>query len=289
MRTRSEPHPPPALPARAPGATRLPFDIAGGRTTGADHRRADRPCQDAFTWTRTPHAIIATVSDGCGSGRHSEVGATLGARLWTAAVADLLDHATTPADATWTWDHLWTLARRRVCATLAQLATTMGGPAEQTVTDHFLFTIVCAAITPTTTAICAIGDGAVAIDQHITTLGPFPDNQPPYLAYDLLCPDKPPRVQPHDHRRVLPTADLQSIILATDGADDLDPHGTSGGLTQFCHPRYFRNRDALRRRLAVINRETCDLDRERGRVLRSRGALGDDTAVIAIRRTGAPS
>lgn len=277
------------------------FEIAGGRVVGAEHRRTDRACQDAVHWVHTDQALIAAVCDGCGSGRHSEVGAALGVRLWTQAVAEIVRQCPEPRrtrelDAasaagvvsepdcdSWTWSDVWRMTRERVCATLAQLVMAMGQPFGDTVADYFLFTVVSAAITPNTTAIHAIGDGVVSLNDRVDVIGPFPGNQPPYLAYDLLSRDGEIPLASSEFHRVVDTRDVESVILASDGATELE--GDIGGLGQFVGDRYFRNRDALRRRLAVVNRETCDIDWRRGKVRRTRGALADDTAVIAIRRS----
>lgn len=235
----------------------------------------------------TSDLLVATVCDGCGAGRHSEVGAALGARLWTRALAaclrgDLRDAAV--------WSRAWRQAQRDVCAMLAQLALAMSlSPTDacspgDVIAEHFLFTVVGAAITPEATAVFAIGDGAVAINDRVEIIGPFPDNQPPYLAYAL---GESGREIPLSFQLVEPTSSIESIVLASDGACDLDsgPGGeVDGGLGQFLADRYFRNRDAIRRRLAVLNRESCEVDWERGQIRRSRGTLPDDTTVIAIRR-----
>jgi hypothetical protein len=56
-------------------------------------------------------------------------------------------------------------------------------------------------------------------------------------------------------------------------------------LSQFWEEdRYFRNPDALRRRLALINSEYTHLDREAGVLIREPGLLPDDTTLVAIRR-----
>lgn len=270
------------------------FEIAGGRVIGAEHRRIDRPCQDAFSWLSAESLLVATVCDGCGSGRHSEVGATLGAHLWTHALASHLRGKPIEPEA---WSEAWRRAQREVCTTLARLAEAMtrsSDPARiaDVVAEHFLFTVVGAAITPEATAIFAIGDGVVAVNGTAEVIGPFRNNQPPYLAYAI---GEDSRDIPPSFQRIEPTANIVSIVLASDGACDIsgdgdrDRDGDSDGnasdaLGQFLADRYFRNRDAIRRRLAVLNREACEVDWERGRLRRSRGALPDDTTVVAIRR-----
>ena len=67
------------------------------------------------------------------------------------------------------------------------------GKMERIVHEHFLFTIVAAAVADDEVAVWAIGDGAYTIAGRDLiacpprVLGPFADNQPPYLGYDLLA------------------------------------------------------------------------------------------------------
>lgn len=205
--------------------------------------------------------LAAAVADGCGSGRHSEVGARVGAALWAEALcrrgADLDQ------------------ARRDVVAQLQVLATAMGGDLAEVVREHFLFTLIGCVIAGGRALVHAIGDGLFAVDGEVETLGPFPGNQPPYLGYDLVGGGGGPITVCADR----PAAGIASIALATDGASELDLAAL------VADPRTTRNRDVLRRRLAVINREVVEPDWEARRVHRRRGRLGDDTTVLVIRRS----
>ena len=273
--------------SREIGPHHAAFEIAGGSVIGRDHRKSGKPCQDAFAWVCARETIAAVVADGCGSGRYSEVGAQLGARLWTEALSRRLCAGASVADPV-----LWRRTRQDVLAHLRIIAHGMGGELAEVVSDYLLFTLVGAAITPSLTAVFAIGDGMVAINGDVDSIGPFPGNQPPYLAYDLLdgvhC-DTSTTV-----RALRPTSEIDSILLATDGADDLvrvAEHAVPGraelvgGLDQFwTSGALFRNPDAVRRRLAVINRESMSPDWDRRHVARTAGILPDDTTVVAIRR-----
>lgn len=293
------------------------FLVAGGRITGTDHRRAGRACQDAFAWTRSERALVAAVCDGCGSGAYSEAGAIVGAQLWCNALLDQIaaclgepdrnesgdvdsgDVDNDPIEDLATWHrHIWPAARSRVAETLACLARSMGGPFDRIMTEHFLFTVVGAAVTGSMTVVFSLGDGVAAVNREIHCIGPYPDNQPPYLAYDCM-----PGVHmsggaamPMEVHAFVPTDGVNSILLATDGAAALVPGNQDGAwraavpgrdepagdFLQFAGTRYLRNRDAIRRRLAVLNRDACTLDQ--GRMRRSPGLLADDTAIVAIGR-----
>ena len=265
------------------------FVVAGGRVCGTEHVRTGRPCQDAFAWQRTDRCVLAVVCDGCGSGRHSEVGAQLGARLWTTVLArtvhdagladtvcadDLLSRLTTD---------IWPRTRTRVAARLAELARDMGQRVADVVIEHFLFTLVGALLTPEHTIIYSVGDGFYGVDDETHEIGPFADNRPPYLGYDVL-ENRP--VHPITVHECRPTDAIHSIVLATDGISPLMAPGIPAheGVGQFCAPRYVRNRDAIRRRLAVLNRDSTNVDWEAHRVARRTGLFRDDVAVVTVLR-----
>jgi hypothetical protein len=239
------------------------ISIAGGSVVGRAHRRAGRGSQDAFAFGHAGPVAIAVVCDGCGGGARSEVGAAIGARVWTAAIAAQVETgAGVDLDG----------ARDAVLAHLRDLATAMGGGAA-VVREHLLFTSVIAVWTPDRVEVRAIGDGVIAIDGEVTTVGPFADNEPPYLAYGLLGATPPwSRAIVRDHAR--------SVLIATDGAAAL------GDLAPFTDDaRWFAHPDALRRRLAVINREELVYDAARGAIERRGAPLDDDTTLVVLRRT----
>jgi len=261
------------------------IEVAGGSVCGREHARLGRGSQDALCWKRTSRAIVAVVSDGCGSGRHSEVGAKLGSRLYVEALSRRLEHGADPVR-----DTLWRGARVEVLARLRSVAGAMGGELAAVVSDYFLFTIVGAVLTPNVTAIFALGDGLYGVNGEVSRLGPFANNCPPYLGYGLL--EARGRETAHVEPLVMvPTPSVDNLLLATDGAVDLldseEPGegGTGGALTElWSRDRYFANSDGIRRRLALLNREVVDIDWEEQRMERSTGLLTDDTTIIAMRR-----
>jgi hypothetical protein len=234
------------------------FTVAGGSVTGRHHLRVDRPNQDAWAALRTDDAIAVAVCDGCGSGRRSEVGAVIGARLWVRTLVDALagGDAADPA--------LWAAARARVAAVLADLVAVLGDGA---LVDHGLFTSLVAVVTARTTAIYALGDGVVGLDDDVRTLGPFADDQPPYLGYDLIAPPAPPTLFV-----TAPTAAVSSLVLASDGADEL----AADELALLRSAGAVRNPDGVRRRLAVLHRATA---------VHGGPRFADDTTVVAVRRS----
>ena len=263
------------------------WQIAGASVPGAEHRRSDRPNQDALTWRRSDDAVVAVVTDGCGSGTHSELGARLGAHLWATCTLDRLGRGQHPDD-----PQLWNDVSGDVLTGLGPLVATLGQDRGEAIGAHLLFTVVGAVITKHRVAVVAIGDGLVVVNDTVHGLGPFPDNRPPYLGYGLL----PGRSCPEPQLVHLgAVSEVDRLLLGTDGVLDLHERaslpvpGTPepvGELTQFFGPRCFRHADAMRRRLARIQREHVEVCWEQEQVVRRRGVLPDDTTLIALRRNG---
>lgn len=267
----------------------LSFDIACGTITGRSHALAGKPNQDAHAVRWSGPALVAVVCDGCGSGARSEVGAALGARLVTASALARIE-AGAPADAPDLWDGV----RADVLAELGRLARAMGGRLSETVSEYLLFTIVGLAVGNGRACVLSLGDGLFAVDGEITRLGPFARNEPPYLAYGLL-PGRDGEARFTLHRSLSANA-FDTALLGTDGAIDLadstahrlpgsDEGETVGPLSQlWSEDSYFNNRDALRRRLARINRDAVRPIWSERRIAREAGLLEDDTTLVVLRR-----
>ncbi|MGZ7039042.1 MAG: protein phosphatase 2C domain-containing protein, partial [Thermoanaerobaculia bacterium] len=213
---------------------------------GLDHLKAARNGHDAFHIEIDGERMAAVISDGCGSAPRSEVGAAIGARVFA---QELLKHGSD-----------WDAASHAALERLAEIARAIGGSFEDTIRDSFLFTIVAAAIGEIETTILSCGDGVFAVNGITTTIGPYPGNAPPYMGYALLGGNVRLRVE-----RTLPTSHLQSLILGTDGAAQLE----LAMLT--ADDRLFRNRDAVRRTLFAMTRRPP--------------LLHDDTTLVLLRRT----
>ncbi len=258
-----------------PGPGLPAFEIAGGSIPGQAHVAAGRNNQDAYAWEASPHAIVAVVCDGCGSAPHSEVGAAIGARLVVRSALRHLPRSLDPAD-------LLERVRLDVLRRLRLLALVMSRDATtfaRTVLEHFLFTIVGAVVTNRLATTFSLGDGLVVRDGERWQLGPFPGNEPPYLAYALLARSGEHRFEVH---RPVPVAEVRSLLLATDGAIELEHladravlgrNERVGPLEQFSSDdRFFRNPDMVRRRLVVVSRGAHG------------GRLPDDTTLVVLRR-----
>lgn len=192
---------------------------------------------------------------------------------------------------------LWEQSRMDVLSHLRILANAMGGPLSRTVADHFLFTIVGVAITPKSACAFSIGDGVIFLNGDPIRLGPFSDNAPPYLAYGLFeegvstRSGKPIRFQIHG---VQPTEQLQHVLLASDGAEELEQLAGSrmpgssvevGPMSQFwTQDGYFSASDRIGRKLAEINRSAVRVDKGSDELQRETPLLSDDTTLLVVRR-----
>lgn len=294
------------------------FEIAGGSVAGRDHAAAGRNNQDAFAWHQDERCTIAVVADGCSEGAHSEVGAQLGARLLVRAIENrFLEYATNPYDETKRepadvpefWDEVRQAFLTDLIGTLMPSMANLVVKGDRIILDYFLFTVVGALITERFAYVFSIGDGVVALNGEVKTLGPFPGNAPPYAAYVAMAPG--PAMEKRTAFRLRPPIlieGVQSILLGTDGVVDLiavsdrkipGKDELVGPLAQFwTDDRFFRNPDMVRRRLTLINRESvrvCVPRSQTGEVgehsalVREPGLLRDDTTLATIRRRSSPS
>jgi hypothetical protein len=260
------------------------FDIAAASVIGREHVRTGRNNQDSLHVCGEGDVLAAVVTDGCGSGAHSEVGAQLGARCVGRAVLSVLGQGV-PVEAPAFLDRVRTEVLGFLSSLTSQLGTSLVG-------EHLLFTVVGAVVTPRRTLVFSAGDGLWALNGQVHALGPFPNNAPPYLAYGLL-PEGAVRLE---QQALVPTDEVMVLMLGTDGAVDLgrltearvpESDEPVGPLSQYwTNERYFQNPDALRRRLSLLGRESVRADFTARRLVRTPGLLADDTTLIVLRRRG---
>jgi hypothetical protein len=198
--------------------------MAGGSTVGRAHALAERPNQDAFCLLQGEWGAVAVVCDGCGSEPGSGTGAVLGASLTARAVARQLRAASALDLAT---------LREEILAGLSLVA----GIAGIGIREHLLFTIVGSVLSADRAFVFACGDGVIALDGTVRTLGPFPDNAPPYLAYGLMGGSVA--------FELLHDGPAREVFIGTDGAAEAPLSSWSGD------ERFFANPDLLRRRLKL--------------------------------------
>lgn len=253
------------------------FEYACGSIIGRNHVLASKNNQDAMRIVLWDQFVTAVVCDGCGSGKHSEVGAKLGTRMVTDAIADLLHQGLAISEPDF-WNVLKINLLQKVKAFVAISTNESQESVMEFVNHYLLFTIVGLVITPSETVTFSMGDGAIAINGKLTPIPAYPDNAPPYLAYGLYRPE----AVSFEIRDRIPTSELESILIATDGIDDLI---AVEEVSQFWQEdRYFKNPDAIRRKLAMLNREDIKPDWNKRELTKRSGVLSDDTSLVVIRR-----
>ena len=195
------------------------FEITGGSVAGARHAKTGKNNQDAFIWRQTDDLVIAIVADGCGSGRFSEIGAQIGARLFINRLMKAMNH-------NHSIEPSLELSRQLTLEDLESLIlkTAWRGERIKEHFQHFLFTLVGTVITPDQTILFHIGDGVVCENGKVAEIGPFSNNQPPYIAYGLI-EQSPEGFSLKDLKFTIyftgPTSEVQSILIGTDGVVDL--------------------------------------------------------------------
>jgi hypothetical protein len=253
--------------------------VATGSLVGREHVRTQRNNQDGLAVVAQDDLLVAVVTDGCSSGRYSEVGARLGAGWlshWVPVYAERYGSVQSAAFLEAVTEGFLTYLHgvaRRFHPQRDALPTT--------VQDYLLFTFLVAAITPAETCIFGLGDGVYGLNGEVQTLEPGEGNAPAYLAYRLVADalDGPvgslePRVL-----AACPTAAVEQVLIATDGAIEMDeraesrmPNGDLVGsvLELTLDPRYGRNPSLLQKRLTAMG----DVNRW----------LHDDTTLVLIQR-----
>jgi Protein phosphatase 2C len=239
-------------------------NMAAASVIGARHQRAGRNGQDAAVVVTGEGVAIAVVCDGCSSGASSEVGARLGAMVFAQKLRARLEAGECVRERS-----VWEATRAEVAALLATAIGTNKIIDARDVHDHLLFTIVAAAITHEGAAVWALGDGAYAVDAHTCVLGPFTNNEPPYLAYDLLGTAATAHFEVFDR--------AARIVLATDGIEDLERD-----FGVFAAPELVAHPDGLRRRLSQLARGDDRIDWREQRVIRTPALLQDDLAIAIL-------
>ncbi len=270
------------------------FAVAGGSVPGTDHTKPGEPVwrnnQDAYAFRSTPGFVAGVVCDGCGSGSNNEFGAQLGSRVVLDTLETIVSLGVNLADSE-VVQRVLALLTTNLVGALSKVADIVGGEGQARWTfleSHLQFTVVGFVITQETTLVFSFGDGVVAVNGETSVIPSFDGNRPPYPMYLLGSYDIEQELLKFEVRAHVPTCDLTSILIGTDGVADfidaaeapLPVTGASlGPLSQFWEEaRFVQNPDMIRRRLALANREHAE-----GSLVK-RGLLPDDTTLILARR-----
>ena len=280
------------------------FQFAVGSVLGRDHRVAGKNNQDAWYVSTGDTCDIVLVADGCSAGTHSEVGAHAGVQMVSRAIrrhVELYNAAGIPHTAFSSSGPFWEGVRLDVLRQLRGFAQMMGERLPTALNTYCLFTIVGALLTKEWASFFSLGDGVIIVNGEMIPIGPFPNNEPPYLAYGLvptsLERENPALLRFWVHREE-PIESIDSFLIGTDGAWDLHEaellpmpgkDEPVGPLSQFwSEDRYFRNQDMLRRRLTIANRDMTRASWDERELIIEHGLLPDDTTIITGRRVSVP-
>lgn len=170
------------------------ISLSYGQIIGRDHMQRQVNCQDGLA-IREGRAndedfIIGVVTDGCGSGKHSEVGAKIFAEYIAECCTDpeylyFLHHSSDP----WRLVSCW-LYRTTVLQMRDRFPVILSG---STIEDYLLFTVVGFIMTKGIIYWFKKGDGLVIYkDAGGELYNRDPEdykNMPPYIGYELVHPD----------------------------------------------------------------------------------------------------
>jgi hypothetical protein len=246
--------------------------IAAGTVIGREHVRLGRNNQDGVAVFVGDGSIVAAVTDGCSSARGSEVGARLAAEWIVANAREYL--------AWWAGAPPEEVVGELIAGLVDYVGRVARDLAPCAIGEMFLFTVLAAIVERERTFIFGLGDGVFAVNGRIVPLDSGEQNAPKYPAYKLvgssLLELDPGSLDPVVHF-VGPTAEVESLIIATDGALELEarrdepmrdglPQGGLEALTKVAGA----NPSLVHKRLNAI-----------GAVA---GRLRDDTSVVVVRR-----
>lgn len=275
------------------------FCIGAGSVPGTDHTMPGRPGwknnQDAYVTYADEDVSIGIIADGCGSveAHASEVGAHIGVNLLLHAIITQYKRYL-PISIGNSEPALFRRVREDVLSHIRVLALSMSSSMSSTVRDFFSFTLIGFMVTKTKTYIFVIGDGYTSVNDTLTVWGPFKNNAPPYTALVLtnsslsLENDLEFKVLEYD------TDKINSILIASDGlryvlsSENERLPGQEklvGPISQFWEEDiFFKNSDAIRGRLALMNRERAVIDTGYKHPRIAHGLLKDDTTLVVLRR-----
>jgi hypothetical protein len=265
------------------------FKFADASIIGTMHDQMGRNNQDCGILRVEDDFSVGVVCDGCGSTMFSEVGATLGSQLAVEFLAiqmrvgiyNLEQEGPTNA----LLNRTYSFVRDSIAKTIGSIQLSEDAFL-RLVQNNFLFTLVGFVIGKKYAMAFSIGDGYIKVNDEEVSIKE-PDNMPTYLAYSLTPEREKWDTMPKMRYR-LPTEEVESIVIATDGIDDFigSANRPLPGKIQECVPSledilrndtYFTAPIKLQRLLAKMNPITRPS-------VRAQGLLKDDTTIIMARR-----
>jgi hypothetical protein len=287
----------------------MKIELTGGSVRGRDHLISGKNNQDSYVVRQGNGIYVAIVTDGCGSMSGSEIGARLIAQ-WTADY--LFTYLTEEKEYGFMLpvkDVLDTILVDTKSFVIAAIDSACGYFPEKTfeyVTENFLCTIVGMFVYCGEVCFFSIGDGIIIINGEVIEIGPFPNNAPPYIAYNLLPSSIDPALLDFAVHRIIPLEELDNFLIGCDGVGDLikvagEPIPNKSDqvvkpISDFWNDdKYFKNNFAVNRTLTLISGGIPkmyvieDENDPRGfklskQIVMGSGLLPDDTTLVVGRK-----
>jgi hypothetical protein len=223
----------------------LPYKVSSAGVIGRNHILSQSNRQDSFCYRHFESGgksyIVGVISDGCGSGESSEVGAVLTTNYILNEAQRQLQNQSFELDKLYV----------KTVIFLNKLVNAICGDASQVATDFIqnklLATVLGFVMDEEETLIFGAGDGIIAYNNKISVRDE--NNRPSYLAYHLLSA----RAAACSYSQLqfekiaaIPTAEIEQMAIFSDGFElELLPY--VWGATR--HPR------ALQRQFNVWSRQ----------------------------------
>ncbi len=246
------------------------FIITSGSIIGSHHRNIYKNNQDAISITQTEKGIVAIISDGCGSGKHSEVGAKLVSVFMSNYSLKLLEKINESDNKS--IKKIFENFNIQIINFIKSIVNQIGD--NLFVREFMLFTTMGVIITEKKTILFTLGDGVYILNNKVTILDN--NNAPDYIGYNLIENSNNPSLIIQE---TIQTEDVNNIMLCSDGVSDILRNSTVilkdgysvGGLNQFILDEiYIKNTLSLQKRLTFIGGFN--------------NILRDDTSIILIKR-----
>jgi serine/threonine protein phosphatase PrpC len=293
------------------------FETATGSVIGRNHREKGLNNQDFSGFYTNDELVVGIVSDGCGSSSCSEIGAYLGCNILMDQIVNKYGRMILSSEIE-THDRAEYLFKEIQCGVLRKLSNILEtlpfSRLSEKINEAFLFTLVGFVITPDVTITFSIGDGFIFLNETCLKIeNPISDddqflNAPPYISYGLLKTSVYPKSVDFTIHHHLPTENVNSLLVATDGLDDFIKNENScipgqkklvGPVSQFwTDDQYFKLKTGIQRHLIVVNRDRYRAElmsqstqlganvhtKHDARLVKELGLLTDDTTLISVRR-----
>lgn len=266
------------------------FTAVAGTVIGTEHRRTGRNNQDGYHIAANGYVISAAVSDGCSSSASSEVGAKLLSRFVAEEALKLIKYECVVKGS-----EIVDCLEERTIDYVRKILSMHQDPGSA-LDEMFLATIVGVIMNDYFTTIYTIGDGAYSLNGVVEVIDE--NNAPNYLAYKVL----PGNYKVDESkinfqiRKEVFTDEVESVVIATDGAVELEAKAESallvlgkqeriGGLDQFeKDSRYLKNPSLLQKRLNQLNGEKTHVNWEERTFQKVGGIFRDDTTIVMLKR-----